>query len=96
MFNQRVMLRPFSVLILCYVSSFSESNVVYDDSTDPTYRRKDVALLVAHELVHQWFGNLVTPKWWSYLWLSEGFAAFFEAYFVDKVLRLLMHDYNGH
>jgi aminopeptidase N len=41
--------------------------------------------VIAHELVHQWFGNLVTPSWWSHAWLSEGFAQFFQYVLVDQV-----------
>lgn len=40
--------------------------------------------LVSHELAHSWFGNLVTCKNWSNLWLNEGFATFFEAAFIER------------
>jgi len=59
---------------------------MYNDSTDPTFKRIQIAQTVAHEIAHQWFGNLVTPSWWSYLWLSEGFATFFQAYALNKVI----------
>ena len=39
--------------------------------------------LVAHELAHQWFGDLLTCKDWSHLWLNEGFASYFDPLFTE-------------
>ena len=52
--------------------------------------------LVAHELAHQWFGDLLTCKDWSHLWLNEGFASYFDPLFAehdlgDDVFRLEMN-----
>lgn len=47
--------------------------------------RKSVVTTVAHTLAHQWFGNLMTLDWWSDLWLSEGFATYFQYVGADHV-----------
>ena len=57
--------------------------VVDENSTFAS--RQQVALVVAHELAHQWFGNLVTMKWWDDLWLNESFANMMEYVCVDAI-----------
>lgn len=47
--------------------------------------RQYVAIVVAHELSHMWFGDLVTMKWWDDLWLNESFANLMEVYSTDKI-----------
>ena len=64
---------------------FREVALLYDSEISTASSRPYVASVIAHELAHQWFGNLVTMKWWTDLWLNEGFATYVAALGVDYV-----------
>ncbi len=65
--------------------TYRESALLVDPKNSSTMNKQWVALVIAHEIAHQWFGNLVTMEWWTHLWLNEGFASYIEYLAVDHI-----------
>ncbi|MDE2590865.1 MAG: M1 family metallopeptidase, partial [Patescibacteria group bacterium] len=65
--------------------TFRESILLIDERRSSSANKQWAALVVAHELAHMWFGNLVTMEWWTHLWLNEGFACYIEYLAINKL-----------
>lgn len=64
--------------LIDYKIHFRETALLVDDKLSTNQNIQRVITVIAHEIAHQWFGNLVTLTWWNNTWINEGFARYFE------------------
>ncbi|XP_067653003.1 aminopeptidase N-like [Haliotis asinina] len=60
-------------------------NLLYEEGVSTASQDSWIAEVISHEIAHQWFGNIVSPKWWWWLWLNESFASFFDFFAVGTL-----------
>ncbi|HEU0085850.1 MAG TPA: M1 family metallopeptidase [Candidatus Paceibacterota bacterium] len=65
--------------------TFREIGLLVDEKNTSGSSKEMIATVIAHELAHQWFGNLVTMEWWTHLWLNEGFASYIPYLAIEKI-----------
>jgi aminopeptidase N len=70
--------------------TFRDVLLLVDENHGSVDTKKTIAEVIAHEMAHQWFGDLVTMKWWDDIWLNEGFATWMES----KPIEALKPEWN--
>ncbi|KAL7730084.1 hypothetical protein ACLKA6_009364 [Drosophila palustris] len=65
--------------------TYREASLLYAEEASSLTDKQHVTNIIAHELAHQWFGNLVTMEWWNDLWLNEGFATYVATLGMDRM-----------
>lgn len=76
--------------------TFFESRLLFDPSSSPDSARRGIFGVIAHEMAHQWFGDLVTMGWWDNLWLNEGFASWMQEKAAEHVYPQWKTWLNGY
>jgi aminopeptidase N len=68
--------------------TYRENALIYDENPDDSshVQKFNGVTVIAHELAHQFFGDLVTCEWWDQIWLNEGFATLFE-YEITEIIQ---------
>lgn len=83
---------PFGAMENAGMVTYREDLLLVNEATIQEDSRTSSLMVISHELAHQWFGNLVTMKWWDDLWLNEAFATWMAAKVVNGLYPELEYD----
>ncbi|ACA86660.1 M1 family metallopeptidase [Shewanella woodyi] len=83
---------PFGAMENAGLVTYREDILLLDEAVANQNTKRSSISVIAHELAHQWYGNLVTMKWWNDLWLNEAFASWMAA----KVTHELHPEFESH
>ena len=64
---------------------FREAAITYNKKLESVGRKVDVARLIAQKITHQWYTNLISPTWWTHLWLFEGLTTLLATDAINEV-----------
>jgi aminopeptidase N len=70
--------------------AYKEAYLLVKDGEISSGFKQRVVTILAHEISHMWFGNLVTCQWWEEAWLNEGFARYFQYYITNMVSIIII------
>jgi aminopeptidase N len=76
--------------------TFFESRLLFDPASSADTARRGIFSVLAHEMAHQWFGDLVTTAWWDNLWLNEGFASWMQEKAAERLYPQWKTWLNGY
>ncbi|WP_163933961.1 M1 family metallopeptidase [Paraferrimonas sp. SM1919] len=81
---------PFGAMENAGLITYREDILLVDEANASVAQKSRSSMVIGHELAHQWYGNLVTMKWWNDLWLNEAFASWMG----EKIAHKLHPEYG--
>lgn len=72
------------------ITTYREGKLFFDPKLNDARQLMNILYLMGHEMAHNWFGNLVTMDWWTFVWMKEGFSTMYSYYAANEVWYLTL------
>ncbi|XP_050466427.1 aminopeptidase N-like isoform X2 [Cataglyphis hispanica] len=67
--------------------TYKETTILYDEDSSPIDKLCTIATNIIHQTTYQWFGNTVSPTWWTHIWINKGLTEYFTYHIIDKIYK---------